>query len=123
MASDKEAEYLLLMKKEVTSEPRVPTDEEISLRAHQLWLEHGCPHGHDVEHWLEAQRQLLSEYGNRTVMPTSEDVVRDPQDRLNEGDSPYSPLKDEAPLATKVDEQVIDPGRPVSRRSKTALDL
>ncbi len=32
--------------------------EEIARRAYEIWLSKGCPHGHDVEHWLEAERQI-----------------------------------------------------------------
>ena len=37
-----------------------PTDEEIALSAYRLWLQEGCPQGHDREHWLKARKQLLS---------------------------------------------------------------
>jgi len=33
--------------------------EKIRVRAHQLWEEAGRPHGHDVEHWLQAEREFL----------------------------------------------------------------
>jgi hypothetical protein len=37
-----------------------PTDEEIALGAYRIWLQEGCPHGRDGEHWLKARRQLIS---------------------------------------------------------------
>jgi hypothetical protein len=36
-----------------------PTDEEIALGAYRLWLQAGCPHGRDQEHWLKARAQLI----------------------------------------------------------------
>ncbi len=36
----------------------IPTKEAIAKRAYEIWLSHGCESGHDVEHWLEAERQL-----------------------------------------------------------------
>ena len=30
----------------------------VAMRAYQLFLESGCVHGHDVEHWLRAERDL-----------------------------------------------------------------
>ena len=27
-------------------------------RAHEIWIERGCPHGRDVEFWLMAEREL-----------------------------------------------------------------
>jgi hypothetical protein len=37
-----------------------PTDEEIALGAYRIWLQEGCPHGRDREHWLKARKQLIS---------------------------------------------------------------
>jgi len=34
------------------------TSEQIAQRAYDLWLEQGQPIGRDLEHWLEAERQL-----------------------------------------------------------------
>lgn len=36
--------------------------EDIRALAYQLFCEHGCEHGHDVEHWLEAERRVLSRH-------------------------------------------------------------
>jgi hypothetical protein len=33
--------------------------EQIRVRAHQLWEQAGRPHGHDVEHWLQAEKEIL----------------------------------------------------------------
>jgi len=48
---------------------RHPTHEEIELRAYQIYVECGCPDGQDVEHWLQAERQLVQKYAkpSRTV--------------------------------------------------------
>ena len=35
-----------------------PTPEQITQRAHRIWIESGRPDGRDREHWLEAERQL-----------------------------------------------------------------
>jgi hypothetical protein len=35
-----------------------PTHDEISLRAYRLWQDQGRPDGIDLDHWLEAERQL-----------------------------------------------------------------
>jgi hypothetical protein len=31
-------------------------------RAHEIWIERGCPEGRDVEHWLMAERELARDY-------------------------------------------------------------
>ncbi|HBR51751.1 MAG TPA: hypothetical protein DEA71_16905 [Nitrospira sp.] len=36
--------------------------EEIRALAYQLFCECGCAHGHDVEHWLEAERRVLTRH-------------------------------------------------------------
>jgi hypothetical protein len=123
-----------------TSQPDfvAPTQDEIALRAHQIWVESGCPHGHDVDNWITAERQLTKESLERLRDP----LARDPfaQDRVTPGkrtardarqtdvtpyreDVPYSSFDKEAPLATKVEEEVIDPTQPESRRSKTSLEV
>lgn len=35
-------------------------EEEIRALAYQLYCEGGYQNGHDVEHWVEAERQVLS---------------------------------------------------------------
>jgi hypothetical protein len=32
--------------------------ESIALLAYAIWQDRGCPHGTDVEDWLEAEQQL-----------------------------------------------------------------
>jgi len=36
----------------------VPTNEAVARRAYELFLERGGEHGHDVEDWLRAEREL-----------------------------------------------------------------
>lgn len=31
---------------------------KIALRAYQIWQEHGCRHGHDVEDWFQSEEEL-----------------------------------------------------------------
>ena len=38
---------------------REAAQEEIRALAYLLFCECGCEHGHDVEHWLEAERRVL----------------------------------------------------------------
>lgn len=98
-----------------------PSQDEISLRAHQIWCQQGCPQGHDVDNWLEAEHQLRTESASRdTSFPRSENVG------TSSGvasESPYSELSEEAPLATRVDEQVVQPGRTSNRESVTSLEI
>ena len=42
---------------------RPPTEEEVSERAHAIWLAEGMPEGREVDHWLRARRELEREAG------------------------------------------------------------
>jgi hypothetical protein len=33
------------------------SEDEIRERAHKIWMEEGCPHGRDLEHWEQARQQ------------------------------------------------------------------
>ena len=35
-----------------------PTNEQVAALAYAIWLDRGQPAGRDLEHWLEAERQL-----------------------------------------------------------------
>jgi hypothetical protein len=39
-------------------EQALPTREQIAARAYELYLQRGCEHGHDVEDWLNAEKEL-----------------------------------------------------------------
>lgn len=39
----------------------VPSTAAIQQRAYELFVERGSEHGHDVEDWVEAERQLRGE--------------------------------------------------------------
>jgi DUF2934 family protein len=39
-------------------QPVTVTDDEIARRAYELFLSRHCEHGHDVEDWLKAEREL-----------------------------------------------------------------
>lgn len=45
-----------------------PTQEEVAVRAYQLFLDRGGAPGHELDDWLEAERQLLQE---RAAPPTA----------------------------------------------------
>ena len=40
-----------------------PTREEIELRAYQIYMERGSVPGSDLGDWLQAESELLQEYG------------------------------------------------------------
>ncbi len=48
-----------------TTKGPAPTHEQISKRAHDIWLKRGCKPGHDEQNWLEAEAQLRAEMARR----------------------------------------------------------
>jgi len=50
------------------------SEDQIRERAHQLWMESGCQHGHDVEHWEQARRELEQEAAGSGVQASSGDL-------------------------------------------------
>jgi hypothetical protein len=41
------------------NEGKLPTVDQIELRAYELYLERGCEDGRDLENWLAAERELI----------------------------------------------------------------
>ena len=45
------------MKNQMTMKTE-PSSDMIAQRARQIWKAAGCPEGHDLEHWLQAETEL-----------------------------------------------------------------
>lgn len=43
-----------------TSSSRVPTHEEIARRAYEIYVARGQTCGHELEDWIQAERELLA---------------------------------------------------------------
>lgn len=41
-----------------TSKSTLPTKEQISQRAYEIYVARGCEDGHDLSDWVEAEREL-----------------------------------------------------------------
>jgi len=52
---------------------RDPLTEAIARRAYELFLERGGEDGHDVDDWLQAERELLEAARTRSRTTSSED--------------------------------------------------
>jgi len=50
----------------LTGGPDELSDREIAARAFELYCARGCEDGHDVEDWLQAERDLREERGRTT---------------------------------------------------------
>ena len=40
------------------SQPATMTQRDVARRSYELYLARGCEHGHDVDDWLQAEREL-----------------------------------------------------------------
>jgi hypothetical protein len=80
----------------------------VAARAEALWREQGCPHGRDLEHWLEAERQL----GRPLPTPKGDDLEKRSADfSPDEGDS----------MKNDVDKALDQMGSIRGQRSATSL--
>ena len=81
--------------------------EQIAALAHAIWIDRGRPEGKDLDHWLEAERQLRGE-------------VREPlaADELSANDRALDPTRS---LETPVDRELDRMVAPPEHRSSTSL--
>jgi hypothetical protein len=49
-----------IMAKKFSKTVEQPTHDEIAARAYSIFEERGRPHGRDLEHWFEAEAQLIA---------------------------------------------------------------
>lgn len=50
-----------------TTKPTAPPHEQIERRAYDLFLQSGGSHGHDLDDWLTAERELTEAAAGRRV--------------------------------------------------------
>jgi hypothetical protein len=43
--------------------------QKISERAYFLWQREGCPHGKDMDHWLQAEQDMEQQQGGSEAKP------------------------------------------------------
>jgi hypothetical protein len=48
-----------------------PTHEQITRRAYEIFMERGQPEGRDLEHWLEAEKQLRATGETKNSAPSA----------------------------------------------------
>ncbi len=64
-----------------TWDRKLPTDQDVSRRAYQIWQDAGSPDGHYEERWAEAQSELGGSAGDNArgaepLTPTKAEKVR-----------------------------------------------
>lgn len=53
------------------SDSNTPTHEQITRRAYEIFIERGQPEGQDLEHWLEAEKQLRAAGPGKNAAPVN----------------------------------------------------
>jgi hypothetical protein len=53
------------------SDSNTPTHEQITRRAYEIFIERGQPENRDLEHWLEAEKQLRATGQTKNAKPVS----------------------------------------------------
>jgi hypothetical protein len=82
--------------------PPPPTRDQVQALAHAIWMDRGCPHGCDVEIWLEAERQLSGQVIAPADTPAGESVDVDRSDAARidrEMDRIVSPPQQRSPTS------------------------
>lgn len=60
-----------------TSTPLTISEQEIAARAYEIFLKRGASHGHDLDDWLEAERELAAATAASEIEePTKSRAVR-----------------------------------------------
>src|SRR4051794_11134872 len=98
-------------------------ERKIRDRAHELWLANGQPEGRDLEHWVEAERQIMEEQGQGEPIAAQPEPPA-PGDRPEpQPEPPADPLRNPMEIAsTKDPEYPATPGpqeRPANRVRET----
>lgn len=72
----------------------ITTDEEIRLRAYQIWEEEGRPEGRDMMHWQQASDEVTIARGDARAAAADTDLVRDPGIGTSSGTTGLDPVVD-----------------------------
>lgn len=78
-------------------------NELIRLRAYEIWIREGQPEGRELEHWLQARREILGS----------------PAERRDENSAPENP----APGATPIDDAFSTEEQPKGDELRESTEL
>ena len=91
-----------------------PTHEEISRRAHEIFERHGSVHGRAMDHWLEAEAELMGEGEASKASPKQDAQPRQQQPQAKkESPAPKQPQPQQQELK-------VDTAAPKQAKAKTA---
>lgn len=83
----------------------MPSHDEIAQRAYELYQQRGCQPGHEMEDWLEAQRQLSAQSSTGETRHLQAQHRKKPARmstvELEEGTNPWEHALPRRPNATR----------------------
>ena len=92
-----------------------PTTDQIAVAAYQLYLENGCQDGHDVEHWLSAEKLLTQKVKEASRIQVSEPA---PQAASRPTETRPNPVERDGSASREEIRQQLTPSRPASRQQQ-----
>ena len=95
------------MAKHMTDSSSTPSQEQIARRAYEIFIERGQPEGQDLEHWLEAERQLRAAGLGKSASQTATAATPGPIARNAAGGSVQRPHPGQWSGATRACRQKI----------------
>ncbi|MCG5241742.1 DUF2934 domain-containing protein [Azospirillum doebereinerae] len=82
----------------------VDVEQRIRDRAYTIWLEQGCPHGQDGDHWLQAERDVAATVTLVGIpAETAAPAVKAPRKSAKKAveAEPVAPVVSEAPVKAR----------------------
>lgn len=58
---------------------RIPTNNQVERRAYEMFLERGCEHGHALEDWVAAEKELTGRRDEIEAVFRQEQLETKPQ--------------------------------------------
>jgi hypothetical protein len=92
-----------------------PTPDQIAVAAYQLYLENGRQDGHDLEHWLSAEKLLTQKAREASQTRVSEPARQSPSRPL---ETRPNPLDRDGSAGREVTRQQLTPSRPAARQQQ-----
>ena len=97
------------------SDSNTPTHEQITRRAYEIFVERGQPEGRDLEHWLEAEKQLRATGQSKNATP----VNAKSNANSTPSTGPTPPIRETQPAAPsngRLGNGKTTPARPAARK-------
>jgi hypothetical protein len=89
-----------------------PSQQEIATRAYQLYLNSGCRHGSDWEHWFQAEKEVGAKFFTPPPAPAKSSEAKVPAVKAANAKAPDAKA---SPAAKKAAKKVTGKKAPVKK--------